>query len=74
MKSYKGWEIRVSADIGFFSSGRGGKTVKSYSAYKDRNSMFAPSLGAKTLAELKKKIDQHEKREKERGFLDVDFF
>ena len=41
MKKYRGWEIRVSASpYGFFASGRGGKLVKTYSAYKDRNSLY----------------------------------
>lgn len=74
MKSYKGWEIRSSASLGFFSSGRGGKTVRSYSAYKNRNSMFAPSVHAKTLTQLKKYIDEEESKAKEKGFWNLDVF
>ena len=60
MRSYKGWTIKTSASLGFFSSGRGGKVKRHYSAYKDEKSLFAPSVGADTLKELKKKIDYWE--------------
>lgn len=75
MKSYKGWEIRGSASLGFFSSGRGGKTVKSYSAYKNIASPFAPRVRAKTLKELKKYIDEYEsKANREGGSTSIEIF
>ncbi len=74
MEKYKGWTIKVSASpYGFFSSGRGGKVVRRYSAYKSYNSMFGPSVHAKSLTELKKYINQWEKEDKESIFHKIDF-
>ncbi len=68
LANYKGWQIRCSAELGFFSSGRGGKVKRSYSGYKDMKSWFGPEVSDSSITGLKKQIDKWESDNKKSFF------